>query len=170
VRPTENSPPMGWRRRRFSEAWALLFAGLAILVAVAVDVGYFAVGPAGAARATAASARYPRPAVSGVLQLHDPVYGMRTVSPIGGPCRGMGWYDGILGGTPVVVRDAGGAVIASGVVDIGRVADGATCEFAFVAQLPKADVYRFEVVNRPVGTYRYDDLVARGWDVTLSLG
>jgi hypothetical protein len=169
VRPAENSPSMGRRGRRFSEAWALLFAGVAILVAVAVDVGYFAVGPAGAARATAASAHYPRPAVSGVLQLHDPVYGMSAVSPVGGPCRGMGEYDGILGGTPVVVRDASGGVITSGALDIGRVAEGATCEFAFVVQLPKAEVYKFEIANRPAGTYSYDDLVARGWDLTLSL-
>ena len=116
------------------------------------------------------SARYPRPAVTGVLELHDPIYGMRAVAPIGGPCKGLGRYDGILGGTPLVVKDAGGAVIATGVLDIGRVADGSTCEFALLAQVPDADVYQFEVLNRPVGNYRYDDLVARGWQTTLRLG
>jgi len=158
------------RRRRFPEAWGLLVVGLSILAAVAVDVGYFGFRQGGAARATAASARYPRPAVTGVLQLRDPVYAIRAVSPVGGPCKGLGQYDGILGGTPVVVKDASGAVIATGAVDVGRVGGGSTCTFAFVAQVPKSDVYQFEVLNRPVGTYRYDDLVARGWDITLSLG
>ena len=152
---------MGWRRRRFSEAWALLAAGLSILAAVGLDVGYFAARQGGAGQATA---------VTGVLELHDPIYGMRAVAPIGDPCKGLGRYDGILGGTPLVVKDAGGAVIATGVLDIGRVADGSTCEFALLAQVPDADVYQFEVLNRPVGNYRYDDLVARGWQTTLRLG
>lgn len=160
---------MGWRGRRFSEAWALLAMGLVLLVAVALDVGYFAIRPGGAV-ATAVSARYPRPAVTGVLQLHDPVYGITAVATPGGPCKGLGQNDGILGGTPVVVADGSGAVIATGALDIGRVAEGATCDFAFFTPLPKADVYRFEVMNRPAGTYRYDDLVARGWEITLSLG
>ena len=116
------------------------------------------------------SARYPRPAVTGVLELHDPIYGIRAVAPIGGPCKGLGRYDGILGGTPLVVKDAGGVVIATGVLDIGRVADGSTCEFALLAQVPDADVYQFEVLNRPVGVYRHDDLVARGWQIRLSPG
>src|SRR5438270_4508690 len=161
---------MGWRRRRFSEAWALLAAGLSILAAVGLDVGYFAARQGGAGQATAVSARYPRPAVTGVLELHDPIYGMRAVAPIGGPCKGLGRYDGILGGTPLVVKDAGRAVIATGVLDIGRVADGSTCEFALLAQVPDADVYQFEALNRPVGHYRHDDLVARGWQIRLSLG
>jgi len=161
---------MRWGRGRLSEAWALLLAGLVILVAVALDVGYFAVRPEGSASATAVRADYPEQAVTGVFQLRDPVYGIRAVAQVGGPCKGLGLYHGILGGTPVVVKDATGAVIATGALDIGRVADGTTCEFAFVAQVPKTDVYQFEVLNRPAGTYRYDDLVARGWQITLSFG
>jgi len=156
------------RGRRFSEARALLVAGLLVLVAVALDVGYFAVGPGQAVQASAVSAQYPQQAVTGVLRLQDPVYGIRALAPISGPCKGLGQYDGILGGTPVVVKDASGAVIATGTVDIGRVAAGSACEFALVVEVPNADVYQFEIDNRPVGTYRYDDLVARGWQVTLS--
>ena len=162
---------MGWcGRRRLPEAWALLVVGLSILAAVTLDVVYVAVREPGAAHAKTVSAEYPRPAVAAVLQLRDPVYGIRAVAPVGGPCKGMGRYDGILGGTPVVVKDGGGAVIATGALDIGRVAVGSTCEFAFVAQVPKADVYRFAILGRDVGTYGYDALVARGWQITLNPG
>ena len=147
----------------------LLLAGVCILVAVAVDVAYFAVRPQGRRRPTAVNARYPLPWATGVFRLNDPVYSMRGLSPIGGPCKGLGRYDGILGGTPLVVKDVTGAVIATGSVDIGRVAEGSTCDFQFVVRdVPKADVYRFEILDRAVGTYRYDDLVARGWQVSLS--
>jgi hypothetical protein len=160
---------MGWGRRRFSEAWMLLFAGLCILALVAVDVAYFAVHPGGPRRPAAVTARYPLPAVTGALRLQDPVYSWRTVSPIGGRCKGLGVNDGILGGTQVVVEDPSGAVIATGALDIGKVVDGSMCEFAFVVQgVPKADAYQFEILNRSVGTFRYDDVVGRGWNVTLS--
>jgi hypothetical protein len=83
----------------------------------------------------------------------------------------MGPYDGMLGGTPVVVKDQTGAPVANGALDIGNVVDSSTCEFAFVVQdMPKVDAYQFEITGRSVGTYHYDDLTADGWQVTLSLG
>jgi hypothetical protein len=159
---------MGSRgRRSMPEAWLLLAVGLCILVAVAVDV-VFVAGGQRAPSATAANAHYPLPAISGVFRLKDPIYGLLKV---GGPCKGLGAYDGMLGGTPVVVKDQTGAPIANGALDIGKVADSSTCEFAFVVQdLPKGDAYQFEITGRSVGTYRYEDLTADGWQVTLSLG
>jgi hypothetical protein len=77
----------------------------------------------------------------------------------------------MLGGTPVVVKDQTGAPIANGALDIGKVVDSSTCEFAFVVQdIAKADAYQFEITGHPVGTYRYDQLTTDGWQVTLSLG
>jgi len=146
----------------------MLVAGLCVLAAVAVDVTYVAVHRHGPT--SAAEAAYPLPEVTGVLGLHDRLYAVRSVATVGGPCKGLGNYDGFLGGTPVVVKDQNGAVVATGALDIGKVAPGASCEFAFAVQaVPKADLYQFEVGGRPAGAYRYDDLVARQWQVTLSL-
>jgi len=147
----------------------LLFAGLCILASVAVDVGYFGVRPGATPRPATVNARYPLPALTGVFRLQDPVYSWRTAATVGGQCKGLGQYDGILGGTPVVVKDQAGAVIATGGLDIGKVAAGSLCEFAFVVSgVPKADAYQFEILNRSVGSYSYDDVVVRGWQVTLS--
>src|SRR4051812_11513044 len=152
------------RGRRFSEAWILLVAGLCILAFVAVDVMF--VGGQRAQSATAVDAHYPLPAVSGVFRLKDPIYGMLQV---GGPCKGLGQHDGVLGGTPVVVKDLGGTDLATGALDVGKVVDATTCEFALLVQdVPKADGYQFEIVGRPVGTSTYDKLTADGWQVTLS--
>src|SRR3954447_3937029 len=109
---------MGFRgRRSMREAWVLLVLGLCILAAVAVDV--FLAGGHRVESATAANAHYPLPAVTGVFRLKDPVYGLLHS---GGPCKGLGAYDGMLGGTSVVVKDRSGSVVASGALDIGKVA------------------------------------------------
>lgn len=156
-----------WRRRSLPEAWLLLFVGLSILLAVVGDVGYFGTRHRSDG-ANPAYSDYPLPQVTGALRLQHQRY--LAAFPVGGPCKGLGPYDDLLGGTPVVVENEAGAVIATGALDIGKVADRATCEFALAVQsLPKADVYQFAVDQRIVGTYRYDDLVARGWQVTLSL-
>ena len=161
---------MRWRGRRLSHAGVLLLAGVCILAGVVADVAYYAVHPGGRGRPTAVNAQYPLPTVTGAFRLEDPVYSMRALEPIGGPCKGLGRYAGVLGGTPVVVKDSAGAVIATGALDIGKVIEGSTCDFEFVVQgVPKADAYQFEVLNRSLGTYRYDDLVALGWQVSLSL-
>ena len=150
-------------------AWLLFVVGLCLLAAVVADVAYVS-GQGGGRSAQAANAQYPLPEVTVVLRLHDPVYGMRRISPIGGPCKGLRADDGILGGTQVLVKDQTGAVIGTGAVDIGKVAAGSTCEFAFVVQgVPKADVYQFVILDRVAGTYRYDQLDGSGWQVDLSL-
>ena len=160
-------------RGRFSipEAWLLLVVGMCILAAVAADVGYVIVRRHRTSSARAANAQYPLPEVTGVLRLHDPMYGVRSVATVGGPCKGLGGYHDFIGGTPVSVKDRAGAVIATGALNPGKVVDGAECEFAFVVQaVPNADQYQFDVGGRAAGTYRYDDVAAQGWQVALSLG
>jgi len=153
------------------EAWLLLFVGIAILIAVALDLAFFGGTQRGAHGPQAVNAHYPLPQVTGVLRLHDPIYGMRAVAQVGGPCKGLGRYGDLLGGTPVVVKDQAGTVVATGALDIGRVAAGSACEFNLVVgEIPKADAYEFDIGGRTAGRYRYDDLVARGWQVELTLG
>jgi hypothetical protein len=161
------------RRQSLPEAWLLLVVGLCILAAVLADVVYLAVRRPGAASATAANAQYPLPGVTGALQLHG--HGTEALSAaaatVGGPCKGLDTFNDLLGGTPVVVVDQDGNVIATGALDIGKVAGGSTCEFAFyVPDVPKATRYRFEVGNRPVLDTSYDEIAAQGWQVTLALG
>src|SRR5437588_11523742 len=96
---------MGWRgSRSVPHAWLLLVVGLCLLAAVGIDVAYVA-GETGGRSAQAANAQYPLPEVTGVLRLHDPVYSMRRISPIGGPCKGLRSADGILGGAQLPLED-----------------------------------------------------------------
>jgi hypothetical protein len=152
------------------EVWVLLGVGLCLLAAAAFDVAYVAMWSHGSPSAKAVEAQYPLPEVTGVLRLRDPIYSVKSVATVGGPCKGMGSHDGFLGGTPVVVRDQAGAVVATGALDIGKVAPSSTCEFGFVVQgVPTADRYQFDVGGRDAGDYRYDDIAGRGWQVALSL-
>ena len=106
-------------RGRFSipEAWLLLVVGMCILAAVAADVGYVIVRRHRTSSARAANAQYPLPEVTGVLRLHDPMYGVSSVATVGGPCKGLGGYHDFIGGTPVSVKDRTGAVIATGALN-----------------------------------------------------
>jgi hypothetical protein len=157
------------RRRSFPEAWLLLVVGLCILATVAADVLYFGGGRGRAETAAPANSHYPLPQLTGVLRLQHQDY--LAGFPIGGPCKGLGAYDDLLGGTVVTIADETSATIATGSLDIGRIADASTCEFVVVVQtLPKAGRYQFEIDGRSVGSYGYGDLVANGWQVTLTLG
>src|ERR1700751_3218990 len=111
---------MGSRRRHsIPEAWFLLLAGVCILAAVAVDVVYVG-ATEGSAETPAVNAQYPLPQMTGVLRLQHQGYLARF--PVGGPCKGLGPYDDLLGGTVVTVEDGTGAAIAAGTLDIGKVA------------------------------------------------
>ena len=77
---------MGWRRRRFSEAWALLAAGLSILGAVGLDVGYFAARQGGAGQATAMSAQ-ARPISCGTAITIEPARQLTVSKGNGTRCR-----------------------------------------------------------------------------------
>jgi|GEM_PF-6544862 len=159
------------RRRALPEAWLLLLVGLCILAAVAVDVLCFGGGDRGAQ--AAATTRFPQTGVSGALELHG--HGTeslgRAAAAAGGPCKGLDAYSDLLGGTPVVVTDQNGTTIATGSLDVGKVTDASTCDFAFfVPDVPNAKSYRFEVGGRRALDVGYADLAAQGWQVTLNLG
>ena len=163
---------MGLRgRSSIPAAWLLLGAGLCLLAGVGVDVAY--VVARGRPSPAAVEARYPLPSVTGelLLQHHGTQTLSRAAATVGGPCKGLGAFGDLLGGTAVVVKDQAGTVIATGSLDIGKVAAGRTCEFGVrVPAVPRADVYQFEVGQRLISAYRYADLANSGWQVELSLG
>ena len=161
---------MAWfRRHPIPEAWLLLVAGLCILFFVVGDVAWMGSRPA-RAEAGAATASNQDPSLTGELRLqHQDLFLSR--SPIGGPCKGLGPESDLLGGTPVVLKDEDGVVLATGALDIGKVADGSTCAFSFVVQsVPKNVMYRVDVGDRNLGAFSYDELAAQGWRVTLPVG
>ena len=161
---------MAWfRRQPIPEAWLLLVAGLCILAFVVADVAWVGGRPA-RAEAGVASASNTDPTLTGELHLQHQGFFLSR-SAVGDPCKGLGPNSDLLGGTPVVVKDQAGTVVATGALDIGRVAAGSACEFNLVVgEIPKADAYEFDIGGRTAGRYRYDDLVARGWQVELTLG
>jgi hypothetical protein len=161
---------MAWfRRQPIPEAWLLLVAGVCILALVLADVAWTGSRPARVETA-AASAWNRDPSWTGELRLqHQDLF--LSHSPIGGPCKGLGPESDLLGGTPVVVKDEDGAVLATGALDIGKVADGSTCAFTFVVpSVPKNVMYRVDVGDRSLGAFSYDELAAQGWRVTLPVG
>lgn len=161
---------MAWfRRQPIPEAWLLLVAGLCILAFVIADVVWMGSRPARAERAVA-SASNQDPALTGELRLqHQDLF--LSHSPIGGPCKGLGPQGDLLGGTPVVLKDEDGAVLGTGALDIGKVADGSTCAFSFVVpSVPKNVMYRVDVGDRSLGAFSYDELAGQGWRVTLPVG
>jgi hypothetical protein len=161
---------MAWfRRQPIPEAWLLLAAGLCILAFVVADVAWVGGRPA-RAEATVASAWDQDPTLTGELRLQHQDFFLSR-SSLGGPCKGLGAQSDLLGGTPVVLKDEDGAVLATGALDIGRVADRSTCAFSFVVQsVPKNVMYRVDVGNRSLGAFSYDELAAQSWRVTLTTG
>ncbi|MBV8979465.1 MAG: hypothetical protein JO086_01050 [Acidimicrobiia bacterium] len=161
---------MAWLRRQpIPEAWFLLVAGLCILVFVVAEVTWFGGRPA-RAEAGAATVRNSDPDLTGQLRLENQGFFLSR-SAVGGPCKGLGPESDLLGGTPVVLKDEDGAVLATGALDIGRVTDHSTCTFNFVVpSVPKNVMYRVDVGDRGLGALSHDELVAQGWRVTLAVG
>ncbi|MBV9041692.1 MAG: hypothetical protein JOZ68_11850, partial [Acidimicrobiia bacterium] len=121
----------------------------------------------------AATTRYSLPAVTGVVELrgHGTELLGREAATVGGPCKGLDGFSEFYGGTPVVVTDQSGTTLATGALDVGKVVDGSTCEFAFIVpDVPKAARYRFAVGGRTALDVSYDELAAGGWQATLALG
>jgi hypothetical protein len=96
------------------------------------------------------------------------------------PCRGSGGYADIAQGTPVVVRDAQGAVIGqasfgpgrtAGRGDVSRFGLRSACVFRFVVRsVPDASAYTFQVSTRGGLTYSYAELSRSKWRIGAVLG
>lgn len=90
----------------------------------------------------------------------------------GEACVGSGPYDDIREGGAVTVRDEAGTVIATAGLDEGewvQSSPGHICVHTFNVDVPLADLYSFEVVERGEISYSYDVMTDSGWTVEFSL-
>lgn len=110
--------------------------------------------------------------ITGTLTVNGDV---DTITVYGQFCSGVGGYSDLDIGTPVVVKNGTGAVIATGSVGGGDVLlNGATkiiCVFPFeVKDVPDSDFYVIEVSHRGGLTFSKSDLEASGWKADFSIG
>jgi len=78
-------------------------------------------------------------------------------------------YADLHEGTPVVVTDSDGQVLASSSLDAGE--GDYSCEFPFTVEgLPERDVYTIEVSHRGQLSYQKSELETMDWDLSLDLG
>ena len=127
------------------------------------------VGPS-ALPATAAA----RHTVKGFLSLQD------ASSYFGKQCRGSGGYVDLAPGTPVVVRDGAGELLATGQFGKGKGSGAkksrgfgarAACVFRFVVKdVPDTDTYLFHVSHRGALAYTHEELEASNWRIGTVLG
>jgi hypothetical protein len=114
--------------------------------------------------------------------------GIRLIEPLsleaidrtpGGPCQGSGAYSDIRNGAQVVFKDGQGKVIgtsqlANGVAGTGTVDRSGfsyPCGFrASPLKLPKEDFYTLQVSQRPPITYSFNDLQAKNWQLSVTIG
>jgi serine/threonine-protein kinase len=86
-------------------------------------------------------------------------------------CIGGGGYDDLQAGAQVRVKDASGTVIGTGSLKGGSSIGGRKCVFLFeVENLPQSDFYSIEVTHRGGISYSYEELEARDWKVSLTIG
>jgi hypothetical protein len=95
-------------------------------------------------------------------------------------CRGSGGYVDLGPGTPVVVRNGDGQVLAKGEFGSGKGSGAkkaigygahAACVFTFVVKnVPEADTYSLQVSHRGALDYTYEELEATHWRIGSVLG
>ena len=128
--------------------------------------------------------------LTGTLMLYDPLLALFAVpnAPGGYVCSGSGDYADLRGyadiqevrgngfqvsggGSPVVVRDGDGDVLATSTLAPRSVLTPTICVLEFtVTDLPEADVYVIEVGDRGGVTYAKATLERAGWRVDLTVG
>lgn len=100
---------------------------------------------------------------------------------VGQPCRGSDAFAEVGPATRLVVRDRGGAQVASSVLGDGHTvvdpsASGpysslmVVCRFEFVVEVPDLDIYRIGVEGFGTQRYQREEIAERGWRVELGLG
>lgn len=174
ARPAESAtPPKAMRRLR---PWfVLVFAGLLVGGVVAYATLRNSDGHVRSVAVPTSIA--PQPAtftIHGTFRLRDDTY----ILP-GLPCVGTGGFRDIRGGTQVTVKDENGTLLGVSELSEGEydalkanstvVAKG--CLFTFdVGSLPRRSFYKVEVSHRGEQVYSFDDLMAQGGEISLTLG
>ena len=86
------------------------------------------------------------------------------------PCPGGsgGGYRDIVDGTPLLVEDGTGAVLATSHLERGRVTLRG-CTFTYTVEVPDVEFYRITISHRGALTYSRSDLEAQNWRVATGL-
>jgi hypothetical protein len=94
--------------------------------------------------------------------------------PGGGACFASGGYGDIKTGVDVVLRNEAGAIIGTAALGAGSTSDPGpyvTCNFAFeIMGVPDAKFYVIKIGRRDGPTYSLDEMTAKSWNITLTLG
>lgn len=145
--------------------WAVL--GGVIFAAIVAAAAFVSLGSG------LLSSAPPRHEVAGTFSL------MVVSAPwkAGDACFGSGGYSDIRSGTNVTLRDGDGKIVGTTTLGLGTahtvpdLAATLTCDFAFALEsVPEVPFYSIEVSHRGTLTYGLDQMKARGWTVSLSLG
>ena len=85
-------------------------------------------------------------------------------------CRARGENDDINESTVIVVRDGNAVELATGTLGRGVPIDADSCEFGFVIEVPKAEIYRFSIAGRGTVTYTREQLSKNEWNAGFVIG
>ncbi len=86
------------------------------------------------------------------------------------PCAGDLGYADISAGTQVTVRDEANELLATSSLGPGTSATEDRCTFTFAVTVPPAAFYSVEVGRRGGLSYSHDEMVAKSWRVSFTLG
>jgi len=140
---------------------------LAVVVLAALAAGCTGKAPA------------PKPAVPQVHRLDGnyTVHGIFRHRNYGAPCMAAdAGYADIHAGTPVLVRDTSGAVVASAALGDGTLRQQPLrgrdddCLFRFSLTVPERAEYRIEVSRRGAVAFSQADLERSHWTANLTIG
>ena len=85
-------------------------------------------------------------------------------------CRARGENDDINESTVIVVRDENATELATEKLGPGVPIDADSCDFGFVIEVPKAEIYRFSITGRGTVTYSYEQLSKNEWNAGFVIG
>ncbi len=85
-------------------------------------------------------------------------------------CVGIGGYADIVTGKQVIIRNQSGDIIATAEFEPDPSATTDQCRFMFIAEVPDATFYSFEIGRRGELAYSKQELQDSDWRVTLTLG
>ena len=85
-------------------------------------------------------------------------------------CTGIGGYSDIATGQQVIIRNQSGDIIATSQFEPDPTASSKDCRFVFVAEVPDATFYSFEIGRRGELAYSKQEMEDNDWRVEFALG
>jgi len=139
------------KTRKGIPRWAIIAAGLAIVVVVAlIVINEIANGK------QVLTVKYRLIDITGVVTCED---------------GGSGGYDDIGPGMPVTVRDQDGKIIgSSSLPDTGEEIENHACEWTMPIEVEDAEQYAVEGGHRGAVTYSREQLEGKDWTVMMGVG